>query len=599
MLLRHKKIQDRDQNWCIILNPLKNEIDKKRVVQKIAQVFALSVEEAQDLAANTPIILLDNLDRDTAVKVKDYFRPLGAEMAFTNDVFQKRKCYRTIWPEPPSLSFLGAWPQLSGEKENHDQELLAPEDALNEIRSFVREDPKPSQSETVFQALSAEDRAKLLEEVEYWKEQYEILRDQVTLLKAEINQARASAPHPEASLTQQRELQDAQKLLAGVQENHRILQEEYRMACELYEDKCSALAKEAEDLKKARLELAENLQILRKEKQAQADQWDLQEVQFAKGLEDQRQSYHLLEGKLAQLNLELEDGNRKNREMTEKVWQLEKEKQGLAKALELKEEQYKKLGENYNHSGRIFEERLGRTLQELDHAKLQNRGLAEKIEVLLRAKESLEQTINEQAEQVIYWRDKQNADGEKIVELQRNYESERSSKGAFEIKQRELEDEQRRLVQELETKNQEAVKLQTQNQELILEAAGLREGRENLERTLQTAAKQLEIREKELEGARRQIREMNAHVEQRELIQKKTKIANQLVEKEALLQKLIKDQEEVESEIRAREGLMGKILNEQENLEKEIIEAKQTQKYLAEQAKKERPNRPPFGPEPK
>ena len=106
MLLGNKKNQENEQNWCLVLNPLPSEIDKRKVAHKISEVFSLSLEEATDLVSNTPIILLDNLTRPMAVKVKDYFRSTGAEMFLTNDVFLKRKCYRTVWPEPPNLSFL-------------------------------------------------------------------------------------------------------------------------------------------------------------------------------------------------------------------------------------------------------------------------------------------------------------------------------------------------------------------------------------------------------------------------------------------------------------------------------------------------------------
>ena len=92
----NKKAQGEEQNWCAVLSPLRSEIDKKRVSQKISEVFTLSAEEASDLVANTPIILLDNLSRTVAAKVKEYFRASGAEILLTNDVFLKRKCYRTV-----------------------------------------------------------------------------------------------------------------------------------------------------------------------------------------------------------------------------------------------------------------------------------------------------------------------------------------------------------------------------------------------------------------------------------------------------------------------------------------------------------------------
>src|SRR3989338_563068 len=139
MLLRNRKTQGEEKNWSIILNPLHNEIDKRRVIKKISEAFTLSVEEAADLVANTPIILLDNLSREQAVQVKRYFQAAGAEIMLTNDTFLKRKCYRTVWPEPPSLSFLHGIEDLQGLTSMQDQPLGA-DDALHEIQSDSGQD---------------------------------------------------------------------------------------------------------------------------------------------------------------------------------------------------------------------------------------------------------------------------------------------------------------------------------------------------------------------------------------------------------------------------------------------------------------------------
>ena len=105
---------------------------------------------------------------------------------------------------------------------------------------------------------------------------------------------------------------------------------------------------------------------------------------------------------------------------------------------------------------------------------------------------------------------------------------------------------------------------------------------------MQVNIKHLEVRERELEFARRQLRDMTAQMEQRESIQKKTQLVNQLVEKEGRLKNLVKEQERMETEIREREEAMRRILTEQEAIEKEIIEGKQAQRHLLEQSKKER-----------
>src|SRR3989338_7098639 len=128
MLLGNKKNQEREQNWSLVLNPVSNEIDKHKLAQRISEAFKLSLDESLDLVNNTPIILLDNLTRPIASQIKDYFGAVHAELFLTNDVYVKRKCYRTVWPDPPNLSFLESLqPARPREAENKP---LAPDEAL-------------------------------------------------------------------------------------------------------------------------------------------------------------------------------------------------------------------------------------------------------------------------------------------------------------------------------------------------------------------------------------------------------------------------------------------------------------------------------------
>ncbi|MBI4372837.1 MAG: hypothetical protein HY585_03835 [Candidatus Omnitrophica bacterium] len=89
----------------------------------------------------------------------------------------------------------------------------------------------------------------------------------------------------------------------------------------------------------------------------------------------------------------------------------------------------------------------------------------------------------------------------------------------------------------------------------------------------------------QLDQAQRQIKGFMAQSEQQELIQKRAKAAQELVEKEAQLKILVQKQQTLESEIYLREEEMRKVLAEQEMVESEIVKAKQAQKYLLEQAK--------------
>ena len=186
MLLGNKKNQEKEQNWSLVLNPVSNEIDRHKLSQKIAEAFRLSLDEALDLVRNTPIILLDNMSRDAAAKAKDYFSGLNGEMFLTNDVYVKRKCYRTVWPEQPDLSFLEE-PQTVAlpvsQPAAAPQYKLKPEEALYELRSLQDPQVKPeTQKKESVNAGKADDSARdftqirrLEKEASVWREKFELI----------------------------------------------------------------------------------------------------------------------------------------------------------------------------------------------------------------------------------------------------------------------------------------------------------------------------------------------------------------------------------------------------------------------------------------
>ena len=93
----------------------------------------------------------------------------------------------------------------------------------------------------------------------------------------------------------------------------------------------------------------------------------------------------------------------------------------------------------------------------------------------------------------------------------------------------------------------------------------------------------------DLENARKQIDELHAELDQREVVQKKAQIHEQLAAREMRLKYVVKHQEKIESEIREREEEMRRLLEEQETIEREMIEAKQVHRNLAEKSKRELP----------
>lgn len=110
--LRTPKIHAQENNWSVILHPLKGELEKKRVAEKISELFRLSFEEARELVQSTPLILLDQLSRETAVQTQTALQETRSEITLTNDFIVKRRCYRAVWPEPPDLSFLNSAPPV-------------------------------------------------------------------------------------------------------------------------------------------------------------------------------------------------------------------------------------------------------------------------------------------------------------------------------------------------------------------------------------------------------------------------------------------------------------------------------------------------------
>ena len=86
-------------------------------------------------------------------------------------------------------------------------------------------------------------------------------------------------------------------------------------------------------------------------------------------------------------------------------------------------------------------------------------------------------------------------------------------------------------------------------------------------------------------------------MDQREAVQKKAQLQEQLASWELRLKQVVKHQERIESEIREREEEMRKLLEEQEKIEREVIEGKQAQRHLAEKIKHEGPHGEPQKPE--
>ena len=750
MLVKNKKIQGEEQNWCLVLNPLRSELDKKKLAVKITQVFSLSSEETSDLMANTPIILLDNLTREIASKLKEYFFSTGADMLLTNDTLQKRKCYRTVWPEAPNLSFLLSWRSF-GEKNIPSTPALGMDDSMEEMRAFLSEKELPQESRAVSQdSFPGKERNRLLEEVERWRKECLSSQEESRRLKEEIEKGKSKMVPaqdyiPAAEFEQQlkekdKEIKELRLLYSNAQEKNEMLKEEFRESRTLYEDKLSFTIRENEQWKKKIQELNAALQNfqqnLQKEKQVAAELSARKEVEIKRLKEDyedsgrllresltramtdleqtkhqarqalekariletaketleekineqaeqllqageksqglvrqeqefedrlnhekslrekvenrkteleqneQRLTYELetvseearrreareldLEKEIKELQLLYSNAQKKNEMLKEEYRQsralyeeklefiirendqgkskiqelnaslqnfqqaLQKEKQATAEFSSRKEMEIKRLKEDYENSSFLLRESLSRSMAEIEQAKHPVRQALEKVRILETAKETLEEKINELTKQLLQAGEKFQALVRQGQEFEGRLNHEKSLREKVEKRKAELEQNEQRLTRELETVSEEAQRRETRELGLEKEMAQIHTACENQEKIIQEHRELLETRDRELESLRHRLRDAQQHWEQREAVQRRTHLANQLVEKENQLKKMVQDQEKIENEIRAREESMRKVLAEQETLEKEIIEAKQSQRHLTEQAKRDR-----------
>jgi|GEM_PF-2430948 len=247
MLLGNKKKQGEEQNWSIVLSHLPNEIDKKRISRRISEIFSLSKEEASDLVSNTPIILLDNLTQLDAAKIREFFRTEGADVVMTNDIFFKRKCYRTVWPEPPNLGFLQApkAPRIPAK----DQAMKADE-ALKELRSMrppsVNSPAPPPEISSV--QSDDKEKGKIVRELEAWRKESFGRKDEMDKLKQVLDNTRDTLSSLEKEKKNQdfsvndreRQLADTKAQLGSAAEKYEALRDEYKKSRMLYEERLSA-----------------------------------------------------------------------------------------------------------------------------------------------------------------------------------------------------------------------------------------------------------------------------------------------------------------------------------------------------------------------
>lgn len=292
MRFRTPKVPAEEKNWSVILHPLKSELDKKRVAEKVSELFQVSFEEARELVENTPIILLDQASHSLALEVQGIFQTVRAPVSLTSDSSAKRRCYRAVWQEPLDLSLLKSTLPAT------PQEKTAQEAPPETVASIV---PIPALSK------EAEGSREALLELEKKYRELELLYEE------RVRENEALRRNLEEQLRRQSE-KDSIRLRNMASEwegRYQSLKTEYQESKAIYEEKVLEKTRDLEKQYKEFLEklsqfdlAKQGLEHLVKERSEEVDQW--------------REKYHVLAQKSERIESLCEE-ERKRREQLEEV----------------------------------------------------------------------------------------------------------------------------------------------------------------------------------------------------------------------------------------------------------------------------------------
>lgn len=308
----------------------------------------------------------------------------------------------------------------------------------------------------------------------------------------------------------------------------------------------------------------------------------------------------LLEKKNSELELTLEQRDRELKEFRER------DTSEIQFNVQDWDERYQSLKEEYRETKMILEEKV--LLKEKEFQALkeqvkelmpwqekalqlerQNRNFTEKLDHLEAARKSLEQAARENSEAVNVWREKYQGLAQKSDRFEALYEEERKRREQNEESRHSASEMAERVRIDLETQQAEAERWRRKFQELEESQKHLEEEltrftteQNNEIHRLQEANHELSL---QLESAQRQARDLLFRLEQQDLIDRRTRLANDLSAKETRLREFALESERLRQEIQDRELRAQTLAGEQATVEREVLEIKQAQRYLLEQSK--------------
>ncbi|GEM_PF-1465417 len=303
-MITHKKSPlEADKSWSLILAPVRGELAKSQTTDKLSQFFSISEEESSQLVESAPVILLEDMPYETAQKAKHYLDESGVEIILTNNPLQKRKCFKTVWPEEPRLNFVP-----------RETSLFEPP---SRKEFFSPEQPAPRRDEGSRNGASVLKNTGFDDQGEYQK-RYELLLHQYNLLAEEklIQEQKALAIEKEVRFLRDKDNAASSHLKALALDKENLLHEleALRVKHELVAKQLEA-AEAAQSRKFSAVEnenkaMKERIEALEKEYEEAETLWARKlkaKDDEVRGHEDQRE---LFRRKAEDLSLRLEDAER-------------------------------------------------------------------------------------------------------------------------------------------------------------------------------------------------------------------------------------------------------------------------------------------------
>ncbi|MDD5218499.1 MAG: hypothetical protein PHN49_09940 [Candidatus Omnitrophica bacterium] len=441
LFINPEKLQTNDRNWAIvILKPLRTEI-RDRLTHCISDVFAMSSEEAKNVVANTPIILLDSLPQSTALKVKEHFRFTGAEMFLTNDTVVKSKCYRTIWPELPNLAFLHeneTVPAVEVKEIKNVEAPAVPTPAKTEKPTLIEKALEQAhlQTNAMFHAAASAETPsrKLGSDLEQWKAHYDTWKETFQGLSEQLERLRNERQTLEENVSstqaliqeQQKEIQEQKALFASLTEIYRGLQADYQKGREEFEQHLSEFSDEVSAWKAKLKVLSEKVVDMDQLKHELESAYQGQKERFEKLESAHHQIREIAEGKGKELGDEIERWKDKTGEVTDRMNALEQSRDTLAKALEDQQSNFVNLDAAYHETHQYLRQKIeAETVLPVPAQSMSqgtNSKMAEKLEMLEKLQMQLILDLQERLRKDRLWEEKVNHWDQQLNDLRQAHD---------------------------------------------------------------------------------------------------------------------------------------------------------------------------------